>query len=887
MLQKLTCMMALCSALWLPAAAALGLGDMEVKSQLNQKFLGKIAVVTESLEESEALQVNLASNEEFERAGIERSEFVGSLKFELKAQDKGALIEVTSAQIAREPYISFLLDVRTGKGRLLREYTVLLDPPYAAEKAAVSAPIGKTAQFYESAGETAAKPAPAPAPVKPAAAAAVPSATVVSGDGTYGPVRPQETLWSIATKLRASPSVTMDQVLLSLYKGNPGAFTRGINGLNQGAMLRVPTEDEQRAVPAASAKAQVAELRGLPPPAPRPKAAAKPVQVAEAPSEPPPAPPAPPPPQAQKPVVPPTPAPTPAVSSVKKPVEPEKPAPVAAVPVPPPTGPESQPAVPAPTPAPAPPTPVATEAPAAANANTDAPATTVSAIPAEEVPPTPTESAGSIETVPTPEAGASTPPVPVTAPAPGPLADVPAEADAGLGLPLMEIALLALVLVGGGAGYWFYKKKKAAAGDEPPARASKEPKAKGPGLGEQLQQLMAKLRPKKAEEPRAAAMTAAESAAIPDLEIPVEDVAVPSPRAAPAPKPKPAMSQPDVEPTMRMPAPAVKAPAAVALDSTLAMTVKSPAQGTPINPDATQIMEAPEAGTMKISEKVDFDVTGQFESETVSINLDTNDPIAEADFHLAYGLYDEAALLLIQASEKEPENSALKVKLAEVYFAASKSKEFLELAQNIQGQIPAEEWQKLAIFGQQLCPDAAIFQGAAGDLGGGAVDLSFDEPAAPAPGPAAAPAPSTPGGSVLDFKIEDFDLPAAGPAPAPAAAPAADLNTLNFSLEIPEIKADLPETPKLELDLAEFNLDTPAPATKPAAADGELSLEDFDLSTDSTSLSVGENAGDKLDLARFYVEQGDKDTARGLLDEVVVAGNAAQQQEAKAMLARL
>ncbi|HVT36714.1 MAG TPA: FimV/HubP family polar landmark protein, partial [Nevskiaceae bacterium] len=347
----------------------------------------------------------------------------------------------------------------------------------------------------------------------------------------------------------------------------------------------------------------------------------------------------------------------------------------------------------------------------------------------------------------------------------------------------------------------------------------------------------------------------------------------------------------------------------------------------------------------KPSERVDFDVTSQFAESTMSINLDANDPVSEADFHLAYGLYDEAALLLKQAAEKDPKRTELRVKLAETYFAASRPQEFLEVAGTLKNEMPTAEWQKLAIMGRQLCPDAALFKGADESAAlGGDVDLSFDEPSAPAtPAPApraAAPAPKADAG--LDFKLEELELSQLEPTrlvpretvipstPPPPPPPPDDDGALDFKLEDIELK---PSTePGSELSAADmghsidFNATiaepaaTPAPLPDPLARTGgfssktaetpsfeeiatatavmtdgpsskkrsdEVSLDDFDLGDDSAAISSGDEAGTKLDLARAYADMGDNDMAKTLLKEVVESGNAEQKKEAQALIGRL
>ncbi|MGH6962305.1 MAG: type IV pilus assembly protein FimV, partial [Dongiaceae bacterium] len=147
----------------------------------------------------------------------------------------------------------------------------------------------------------------------------------------------------------------------------------------------------------------------------------------------------------------------------------------------------------------------------------------------------------------------------------------------------------------------------------------------------------------------------------------------------------------------------------------------------------TQVQESPQAATG--GRGVDFDVTSNFASETVQINLDAGDPLSEAEFHRAYGLYDEAALMLKQALQKDPNRTDARVKLAEIYFEAGKANEFVEVAKELKGQLPADKWQPIALMGSQIAPSNDMFSGAG--AGAGTVDLSFDEPAAPAAAPPA------------------------------------------------------------------------------------------------------------------------------------------------------
>lgn len=109
---------------------ALGLGELSSKSALNQNFSGNITLLSVRPEELDGVRVKLADTEAFNRAGIDRPFYLSLLKFEPTLSKKGnSVIRVTSEFPIREPFMNFLIEVNWPNGRLLREYTVLLDPP--------------------------------------------------------------------------------------------------------------------------------------------------------------------------------------------------------------------------------------------------------------------------------------------------------------------------------------------------------------------------------------------------------------------------------------------------------------------------------------------------------------------------------------------------------------------------------------------------------------------------------------------------------------------------------------------------------------------------------------------------------------------------------------
>ena len=122
----------LISALLLsPAAAmALGLGEIRLNSALNEPLSAEIDLVAATPEELGSLEANLASGEVFTRYGLDRPAFLNTLEFTVgRGQDGRSVLLVRSRDAISEPFVSFLVDVSWPRGRLLREYTVLLDPP--------------------------------------------------------------------------------------------------------------------------------------------------------------------------------------------------------------------------------------------------------------------------------------------------------------------------------------------------------------------------------------------------------------------------------------------------------------------------------------------------------------------------------------------------------------------------------------------------------------------------------------------------------------------------------------------------------------------------------------------------------------------------------------
>jgi len=266
---------ALIVAVLLPAAAdAAGLGRMTVLSALGQPLNAEIEL-NATKDELSTMQVRIANAEAYRRANLEYSAFVASVRVAIEQRRDGSLIiRATTPRAVNDPFIELLVELVWSSGRLMREYTSLIDPPGFTAADVVSPPVAPAAAAKPVVVEprpivaaplapavvaapaavapppaAAEKPAPAarpaaekPAPRAPraAAAAAGDAAPAAPGSGEYGPVRRGETLGKIAEAVRPA-GVSLDQMLVSLYRENKGAFDGGnMNRLRTGAVLRVP-----------------------------------------------------------------------------------------------------------------------------------------------------------------------------------------------------------------------------------------------------------------------------------------------------------------------------------------------------------------------------------------------------------------------------------------------------------------------------------------------------------------------------------------------------------------------------------------------------------------------------------------------------------------------
>ena len=214
----------------------LGLGDLTLNSYLNEPLSAQVQLLeAEALDEND-VHVGLASESEFARLGVNRDFYLTKIVFEIQAGEDGKTVRMSTDTPLREPYLDFIIEARWPDGRLLREYTVLVDlpprPQPVAEPASATPSQQATAGNAEGAGgETKTREYDRAVADRPAPG------------GRYL-VTNTDTLWRIASDA-AAPGVSVEQTMLEIVAANPAAFQGGnINGLKSGYVLQLPGEGD-------------------------------------------------------------------------------------------------------------------------------------------------------------------------------------------------------------------------------------------------------------------------------------------------------------------------------------------------------------------------------------------------------------------------------------------------------------------------------------------------------------------------------------------------------------------------------------------------------------------------------------------------------------------
>jgi pilus assembly protein FimV len=880
----------LISAILLTPAAALGLGlgEIRLNSALNQPLSAEIDLVAATPEELNALDAHLASPEVFARYGLDRPAFLGSLEFTVgRGQDGRAVLLVRSRDAITEPFVSFLIDVNWPRGRLLREYTVLLDPPAmrARGEAPAAAPVAAPTTSPAPAAS-----APAPQPAAAAAAPALPAqAPAPAYEGSTYSVARGDTLYGIAGSIAGGDRQAIQRTMVALFRANPEAFNGNINQLRAGAILRVPSSNEVANIAPSEAASEVRQqnaawraagggqeagrLKLVTPPEGEGEAATAPQPSGRVEGQ---------------------------ISSLEKDIAEQK----RLLEL------RNQ--------------ELADLQKKLAEARAQEQAAKPPAQP-EPVPATPAEPAGETAVAPEDDLSRTATPPPVEAkPKPAKPKPAPkAEEKAGPSIidtltdnwKILVGAVLLLVL--GLFGFNFVRRRR----DEDVDGALK-------GF---------------------------------DL-----------PPSAPVPTE-----------TMRL--------RALATGEQTAEMPRPPMFQEEDDDDADIVVEERPVARPKTEAPRPSAGHEETISAEAALDLDQADPLAEADFHMAYGLYDQAVDLVRMALQKEPSRNDLKLKLAEIHFVAGDTNQFLTVARDLKKTLgPGADWDRIVIMGRQLAPDEAIFAGAVQDAG---VDLSLEG-----------------GDNLVDLDLlsapegdEGLDLDLGKVAAAAEAEATGENTALEFDLsegsapfsttqeisgregggtvEMPTLELPSSETPTVEtpaLKASQAARDRMQPATPDSTA--EMAIDDLGLDLgnldnlpdidDATAIATGmhedltqiarhtatevlprdagrdgdetalmpggagatavlpqidfgeidldvggaadatddspttrdtlkteqmpqlsnlepvtmSEVGTKLDLARAYMDMGDPDGARNILQEVLAEGSASQKQEARRLI---
>jgi len=241
-----------------PSAWSLGLGDVTVESFLNQPLQARIDLISGESDDLASVTARLASADDYELIGASREAVGVPISFTIEDIDGDAYLTASSNLPIGNPVLRLIVEVNWASGRMLREYTLFLDPP--AVPSAAPAP-----RIHESrpAAPVTAPASPPPVPAKETApvskpAPQIPASRPAPTAGEYGPVASGETLWGIARDWSRDSGLNINKVMIAIQQQNPDAFLKNnINLLKRGAILRMPNVEEVNQISAAVAYNEV------------------------------------------------------------------------------------------------------------------------------------------------------------------------------------------------------------------------------------------------------------------------------------------------------------------------------------------------------------------------------------------------------------------------------------------------------------------------------------------------------------------------------------------------------------------------------------------------------------------------------------------------------
>lgn len=233
---------------------AAGLGKLTVTSALGQPLRAEIDLVSVQKDELASLTARLASPDAFKQAELEYTAALASVKVNVEKRPNGQpYIKLTSSQPIEEPILDVLIELSWASGRLVREYTALMDPPEYNTPAV--APVARPGTQADPKPETAAKTRPS-GKISRKPETVAPEAGAGDGSGESYKVKSGDTLARIARSNKVE-GVSLEQMLVGLYQNNRQAFAGNMNRLKSGTILRVPDRETLVAVEPAEAVQEV------------------------------------------------------------------------------------------------------------------------------------------------------------------------------------------------------------------------------------------------------------------------------------------------------------------------------------------------------------------------------------------------------------------------------------------------------------------------------------------------------------------------------------------------------------------------------------------------------------------------------------------------------
>jgi pilus assembly protein FimV len=804
------------------SALSLGLGEIEMQSFLNEPLRAEVELLDTRQLTVDDIRIRLAGVDDFDRMGVERSYFLTSIQFEIDVNDSTGrgVIRLSTDEAVLEPYLDLIIEARWPSGRLLREYTVLVDPPAfkqdvvtvsASERVEATnpekpalAPESKPMPETSTGDTVAVRQSSLPPGAMPERAFSAETASSPAAGNRYL-VKRDETLWQIASQGKPD-GISVQQAMLDIQRMNPEAFINGnINQIKAGYIIYLPAAGEISSDDLARALDEVREQNqewrsGRSAPG---VTAAATLRVS---------------------------ADSSSVAAADTDTVEDRSSAVAGT---------AGDRVPTETAAPGAydaaddgeePVPAGeTVGSSELAAQLDAMASRLDTL--EQIVALKDEQIATLEQAlrearEAASAAASAAPVasaPVVQPQPAPVpAPAPAAQPSSGGIPWLPISggLLAIVL-----GAVLFLRR----------RAGQEPDDENLGRGKAAANL-----------PEEDDVFAGVSLKKDALEDPVPPVSVPA------------------------------AAAAVAAEA--------------IVEDEPEEAPAPPTDSMDRGGSRGY---GERKHDDYIDDSAASDALAEADIYIAYGRYLQAIELLNAAINNEPGNGAYRLKLIELYVDMGEDASAEEQLEALRAHgSPEAVARGEALVGGGAAPAPAVAQFAVDEADDAADSLDFDTPLefeSTSPADAADAADRAQDGVGLD--VPELELEDAATAP-PLQPPAAQGDDESIEFDFLEIEEDLPlaavddgeldfTEAEAELDLSDaFMSDTAAPESDQEPGD-EVDDEDLLIADDADQMAT------KLDLARAYIDMGDSEGARGILEEVAEKGTADQQQEASELLSRI